>query len=266
MAGDSVAQVAREELPKVAQGIGVDQLLGAKIPRGLTFNDERGDFVRLDDYFKGKKPVLLTFNYSNCPQLCSTQLQKLSMALQDIRLKPGKDFELVIVSIDPNEQTVRADELKQTYLALYGDLESADGWHVLTGKKPMIEKLTRACGYRYKYVPEQKIFSHPAALIFLSSRGKIVRYLDGLDGELRFKLDKALMEASEGKVGTWLDKALYFSGCYVFDEHEGRYSFAMMAIMRWGGALTVLGLAIWLVPSWLRKPRKEPKTLDQTKA
>ncbi len=259
ISSEVTAQIAREEPPKVAQDIGVDQKLGDVVPLDLSFNDENNNFVKLRKFFSGTKPVLLSFNYSDCPKLCSIQLQNLAMALQDIRLVPGKDFELVIVSIDPLEQSFRALELKQTYLALYGKLDSADGWHVLTGKFDSIQQLTNACGYRYKYVSEQKIYSHKAAFIFCSPDGTIARYLDGLDGDLRFKLDKALIEAGEGKVGSLLDRVLYFSGCYVFDEHQGRYTVAVMNIMRMGGAFTVLTLAIWLIPSWVRM-RKHAKS------
>lgn len=244
-------QVARDELPEVAQGVSVDQKLGAELPLDLRFHDEDNNYVRFGDYFNKKKPVLLSFNYSNCPKLCSVQLQNLAMALQDIRLKPGRDFELVIVSIDPNEQSAMARELKKKYLALYGELDTEEGWHILTGEEDSIKFLTGSCGFNYKYIPRQKIYSHPSAFIFCSPKGKVVRYLDGLDKDLRFKIDKALMEAGEGKTGTLLDKVLYFSGCYVFDEHQGRYSLAMMNIMRWGGGVTVALLLIWLVPIWL---------------
>ncbi len=244
-------QIAHDELPEVAQGIGIEQKIDAQLPLDAQFNDEDNNFVKLGKYFLGKKPVLISFNYSNCPKLCSIQLQNLASSLQDIRLKPGKDFELVIISIDPNEQAQQARELKAKYLALYGDLETTDGWHVLTGKRENIQRVTDACGYKYKYIPEQKIYSHESAFIFCSPKGKVIRYLDGLDSELRFRLDKALMEAGEGKVGTWLDKIVYFSGCYVYDEHQGKYTMQMMSIMRLGGGITVLALALWLVPTWL---------------
>ncbi|HMO13053.1 MAG TPA: SCO family protein [Pirellulaceae bacterium] len=256
------AQVVFDQPPAIIEGVRIEQKLGEQIPLDLTFTDENNNYVNLGRYFQGKKPVLLSFNYANCPKLCSIQLVNLANALQTIRLEPGRDFELVIVSIDPLEQSHQSAELKRKYLALYGKLNTEKGWHVLTGKRQSLAALSEACGYFYKYIPEQKIYSHQAAFIFCSPDGKIARYLDGLDNDLRFKLDKALIEAGEGKVGSIVDKVLYFSGCFVFDQHQGRYTFAMMNIMRLGGGLTVVCLLMWLVPAWIRISRRSKRERD----
>jgi len=264
-ASTSFAQNAYNQLPEVAEGVEVDPQFGAQLPLRLRFRDEQNRYVTLKKYFDGRRPVLLSFNYSNCPKLCSVQLRNLAEAMQDIRLKPGRDFELVIVSLDPNEQAAAARELKQTYLTAYGDMETETGWHVLIGDQDSVKSLATTVGFHYKYIPRQKIYSHPAAFIFCSGRGKVVRYLDGLDGNLRFSVDKALMEASRGKVGTVVDKFMYFSSCYVYDQVHGKYSFTLMSIMRWAGFLTVGFLLIWLVPVWVRSrnlKREPPSGID----
>lgn len=248
--------------PEVAKGIGVDQRLGDYIPTEIRFSDDNNDTVTLGQYFDGKKPVLLSFNYSDCPMLCITQLNNLCTALQQIDLVPGKDFEFVSISLDPNEQSTKARETKRKFVAAYGDLDSSDGWHFLTGDLKNIEFATDCTGFRYKYIPKQKFYSHPAAFIFVSPEGQIVRYLDGLDGDLENKIKPALMEASKGKVGSLLDKALYFSGCYYFDPSTGKYSFAVMNIMRWCGLFTVVGLLVWLVPFWLRRRSRSKADVD----
>lgn len=252
------AQVLRG-LPKVAEGIGVDQKVGDELPLTLDFDDDRNNQVFLDDLFDGEKPVLLSFNYSDCPKLCVVQLNNLASALQGISLKPGKDFHIVSVSIDPNEQVAKLAQMKRNYVVSYGDLDSADGWHFLKGSRENIQQLAAACGFRYKYVPEQKIYSHPAAFIFCTPDGRIARYLDGLDGQLQASLQPALVEAGEGKVGSVLDKFMYFSGCYVFDPETGKYSKSALAIMRIGAVCTLLALAVGLTPFWFRRNAQSSK-------
>ena len=243
--------------PKVAEGIGVDRREGDFVPGDIRFNDDKNNAVTLGQYFQGgKKPVLLSFNYSDCPQMCTIQLNNLASAMQQIDLVPGRDFEIVSISLDPNEQSVRARETKKKYVVAYGDLDSADGWHFLTGKKKNIEYAAACCGIRYKYIADQKFYSHPAAFVFLSPRGKIVRYLNGLEGDLEGKLKPALMEASAGKIGNVADKLIYFAGCYIFDPTTGKYTFAVMGIVRVGGVITVLAIIGFCLPYWLRRRAK----------
>lgn len=247
------AQIAQKELPEVARGIGVTEQLGERLPLQLQFEDDQNRFIKIGQLFGKQRPVLLSFNYSDCPRLCVVQLQNLASALQHIDLVPGKDFEIVSVSIDPTEQSKQLAETKAKYVAAYGDLKSADGWHFLRGSKANIGELAKACGFQYKYIPDQRIYSHPAAFIFCTSDGRIARYLDGLDGELDKVLQPALIEAGEGKIGSLVDRVKYFAGCYVFDPTTGKYSISAIRLMRLAGLTTVVCLAVGIAPYWLRR-------------
>ena len=66
------------------------------------FRDETGKTVKLGDYF-GKHPVILSLVYYQCQILCMEDLNGLVGALEMVKLTPGKDFQIVIVSIDPAE-------------------------------------------------------------------------------------------------------------------------------------------------------------------
>lgn len=250
---DPVLQEWPERMPEVAKGIKVDQKMGARLPMDLAFDDDHNNHIRIRDLFDGKKPVLLSFNYSNCPRLCIVQLNNLVAALNKINLLPGKDFTIVSVTLDPNEQIDKLHETKMKYLASYGKMETEGGWRFLRGDGQTIRKLADACGFQYKYIPDQRIYSHPSAFIFCSPDGQICRYLDGLDGELNTSLKPALMEAAEGKIGSLADKVLYFAGCYVFDPTTGKYSFAALSLMRVGGILTVVLILISVIPYWIGK-------------
>ncbi len=249
-----LAQVL-EGLPPVAEGIGVDQRIGERLPLALDFDDDHNNQVFINDLFDGKLPVVLSFNYSDCPQLCVIQLNNLAAALQHINLVPGRDFRIVSVSLDPNEQTGKLADTKRNYVVAYGDLESADGWHFLRGTRENIRLLADACGFKYKYVPQQNIYSHPAAFIFCTPDGRISRYLDGLSGDppLDQSLKLALIEAGKGRIGSLADKVLYFSGCYVYDSVNGKYSLSAIRLMRLAGIGTIIALVIGITPYLIRR-------------
>jgi protein SCO1 len=242
VSGSGVVAQVTQGLPKVAEGIGVDQRVGDTLPLGLDFDDDKNNQVFVDDLFDGKIPVLLSFNYSDCPQLCVIQLNNLASALQQIDMLPGRDL-----------QISKMADTKRNYVVAYGKPETANGWHFLRGSRDNIEKMADACGFRYKYIPEQKIYSHPAAFIFCTPDGRIARYLDGLSGELERTLKPALMEAGEGKIGTVVDKFMYFAGCYVFDSATGKYSKKAIGLLRLAAAGTVLVLLIGIAPYWIRR-------------
>ncbi|MDC0311375.1 SCO family protein [bacterium] len=241
------------EKPKVAQNIGVDSQTGEFIVRDITFHDEENRFVQIGKYFDGKRPVMLSFNYSDCPKLCSVQLENMTDTLRDIKFKVDEDFQMVSLSIDPTEQSSRAKKSKAKYVKRYSKFDrenSQDGWHFLTGDEDDIQLLADICGFRYKYVREQKLYSHPPVFILISPKGKIVRYIHGLNYDAG-TIEQALVESAEGKIGSPINILNYGLGCFTFNESTGRYTFQAMAIMRIGGAFTAILLLGTLVPYWL---------------
>lgn len=132
-----------DQLPKVLQKVGVAQRLNQQLPLDAEFVDETGKQVRLGDYF-GKHPAILTLVYFNCPMLCSEEMDGLSAALEMVNLKPGKDFDIIVVSIDPADTPAQAAVKKAYYVKRYGHPETAAGWHFLTGQRPSIDAVTNA--------------------------------------------------------------------------------------------------------------------------
>ena len=240
------------EKPEVGKNIGVDSQNGEFILKDISFTDDENRFVEMGRYFDGKRPVMLSFNYSNCPKLCSVQLENMTWALRKVGFKVGKDFQVVSVSIDPLEQTARARQTKAIYTKIYNDKEAEDSFHFLTGKEKNIELLADICGFRYKYVKEQKLYSHPPVFILVSPNGKIVRYIHGLDYDPN-TIEKALIESAEGKIGSPINLLAYGLGCFTYDPSSGKYTFQAMAIMRIGALITVALLLITLLPYWFFK-------------
>src|SRR5258708_3445549 len=137
-----------DQLPQVLQKVGVSQHLNQQLPLDATFVDESGQAVKLGEYF-GKKPAILALVYYTCPMLCSEEMDGLTSSLEMVKLTPGKDFNVVIVSIDPSDSPEQAAKSKALYVKRYGRPETAGGWHFLTGQRPAIDAVTNAVGFGY---------------------------------------------------------------------------------------------------------------------
>lgn len=232
--------------------IGFDQKLGAKLPLDIELRDETGRVVRLGEYF-GRRPVLLSLAYYDCPMLCGMALQGIASALRTLTLEAGKDFEVVTVSFDPRETPELARSRKATYLAAYGRPQSPEAWHFLTGDEAQIRRVTGAVGFRYVWDGEQKQFAHATGLVLLTPDGRIARYLFGVEYAPK-DLRLGLVEASEGRIGTLADKLLLL--CYQYDAHTGRYSAAALGSVRAGAILTVFGLGAFILIMARRERRQ----------
>lgn len=246
-----------EAAPDELKGIGVDEHLGAKIPLDLTFEDDHGQTVHLGDYFTGKKPVILQLGYFNCPMLCSLISQGTVDSLRKLTLDAGKDFQIVFVSIDPNEKSKLGADKKETYVQDYHRQGSADGFHFLVGHQDQIKKLADAVGFKYKWVESVHQFSHPAVLMIVTPEGKLSRYLYGVRFDNQ-TMRLSLVEASDGKIGSTVDQILLT--CFHYDGKQGKYAMTAISMMRVGGILTMLVLGTVLVRAFRhdRHPAGEP--------
>jgi protein SCO1 len=218
--------------------VGVDQRLDAQVPLDLVFHDEAGKSVPLGDYL-GAKPTILTLNYFECPNLCTLVLTRLTDSMRQLSFDVGNQFNVVTVSIDPREKPDLAAAKKAVYIDRYGKPEAAGGWHFLTGDAPSIERLTQAVGFRYAYDDRQDQYAHPAAVVLLTSQGKISRYFYDLAYAPR-DLRLGLVEASANQIGSPVDQFLL--RCYHYDPVSGRYTPAIMELVRVSFIATVLGI------------------------
>ena len=234
--------MAASVVPRPLREIGFDQRLDERVPLDVEFKDDQGRTVKLAEYF-GRKPVVLAFVYYDCPMLCTMVLSSITSTLGVLSLDAGKDFELVMVSFDPRETPELAARKKAEYVHRYDRPTAVSGWHFLTGEPPSIERLTKAAGFRYTWDDETQQFAHPAGIVVLTPDGRLARYLFGLDygpRDLRF----ALIEASEGRIGTAVDAALLY--CFHYDPMTGRYGFVVMRALRIAGAATVAALGTFV--------------------
>jgi len=176
--------------------------------------------------------------------LCTQVLNAMTATISTLSLDAGKDFELVLVSIDPRETPAQAMAKKVEYLHRYKRPGADAGWHFLTGTEPEIKRVAKAAGFRYAWDEQTQQYAHPTGIIVTTTDGRLARYLFGIEyGPRDLKL--ALVEASQGKVGTFADQLLLF--CYHYDPMTGRYGVYVMRTLRVAGVATVLALGTFIV-------------------
>jgi len=240
-------------IPAEFQQAVISEKLGAEInPFEYEFKNEDGKTIRLSKIIKGIKPIILAFVYYECPNLCTLLLNGLTNSIRRLNWTVGKEFEIVTISIDPEESPKVAMEKKKNYLKEYARLDAKRGWHFLTGDEKNIGALARELGFGYYYDKKTDQFAHSSAIFILSPTGKLTRILYGIEFKPR-DIKLSLLDASEGKVGTILDRFLLF--CYHYDPDAKGYSLYAMKLVRAGGAVTLLLIFLFIFHLW-RKERK----------
>lgn len=241
---------AADQPIKQLEGVGITEHLGQPIPLVLPFNDSQGNRVHIGDYFDGKRPVILTLNYFKCPMLCGLMLNGLADGLSELNWTPGKEFEVVTVSINPLEKPPLAAQNKQGYVKLVGKPGVAKGWHFLTGDQDEITALADAVGFHYAIDPQSGQFLHQAAIFVITPEGRISDYLYGVEYTPK-DLKLGLSNAAHGKIGSTVERI--FLTCYAYDPSSGGYVLQAMGIMRLGGIMTLIILGFALGGYWLKE-------------
>ena len=231
-----------DQLPQVLKRVGVSQHLNQRLPLDASFVDETGKPVKLGDYF-GKHPAVVSLVYYTCPMLCSEELNGLTSSLQMVKLTPGKDFDVVIVSIDPSDTPEQAARSKALYVKRYGKPETAAGWHFLTGQRPAIDAVTDAIGFGYVRVPgpdgKMTQFAHASAIEIVTPEGKLAQYYLGVEYSPRDIL-LGLINASGNQIGSPVANILTY--CYHYDPQTNKQSLRIARVVQVGGIVTVAGL------------------------
>jgi protein SCO1 len=239
-------QDKQTSLPREMQDVGVVERLGQKVDLGLTFVGEDGKVHPLRDYIKGDKPVILNLVYYKCPMLCNLVLNAQVSVLRELAWKPGNQFDVVTITIDPTETYEMGREKKSAYMSNF-DQPVGQGWHFLADYNGNVKTLAEQVGFRYRYDENQKQYAHSAAIMVLTPSGIVSRYLYGIKFRER-DLRLALTEASEGKFGMSFEKLLLM--CYHYDPSAKSYVLFATNVMRLGGFLVVIVLAFVLFRYW----------------
>jgi protein SCO1/2 len=233
---------------------GIEQRLGQPLPLTAIYTDETGATAPLSAWFHGK-PVVMAEVYYKCAMLCPQVLHGLATGLSQTTLHPGKDYQVLIFSIDPTDKPADAATEKATFLKEAGLLANPDAVHFLTAAEPSIRAMSDATGFHYVMVPgpDGKLnqFAHSSVIMFATPNGRMSKYLSGIDYPAR-DLRLALLDASGNKISNPVDLLILY--CCSYSPTVGRYSVSVLRILSIAGLVTlfvVIGMVILLT----RKPR-----------
>jgi protein SCO1 len=254
---------ANESRAPERDDIGVTEHLGAALPLDVPFVDHHGRTVSLGTFFQGLRPVLLIFGYHTCPMLCSLVQNATAQALRGVGWQVGREFEVVVISIDPEdsvyESAKRRDNVIATYNAGRAPYEPSPGvtdggWHYLVGKPDDIRKVTEAAGFHFSYDAAFKQYAHPAVIQLITPQGRLARYLYGIEfaaTDIRY----GLLEAAAGRSVSTIDRVLLY--CVHYDPGSGKYVMVAARVMQVGGGVLVFAMALLLGVLWAREWRKK---------
>jgi protein SCO1/2 len=243
-----------QSTPAFLKNAGLDQRLGTQIPLNLRFRDAAGADAPLGQYF-GKKPVALAMVYYKCAMLCPQVLHGLGASLSQTGYAPGRDYDVVVASIDPSDTPADAATARQKFLAQLGGIVPAGSVHFLTGQQPEITALANAIGFHYVRVPgpdgKMTQFAHSSVIMVATPEGKLSKYLTGVEYQPR-DLRLALLEASDHRIGSATDLILLY--CCSYSPSEGRYTVSVLRVLGLAGMATVFGLVL-MIYLLTRKPK-----------
>jgi protein SCO1/2 len=252
------ASVASAETPPaspmkpktILSNISFAQNLGQQVSLDTPFVDEDGKPIRLGACFQGR-PVLVALVYHKCPMLCNQVMNGLVTCLRGLDFEPGKEFDVVIVSISPTETPALARKKKKGYLARYSRKCPESSWHFLTGTEESIRKLADEVGYTYELDPKSGEYAHPSGITLLTPAGVISHYYYGIDYSTR-DMRFGMIEAAEQKIGSPVDQILLL--CFHYDPSTGKYNLAVMRVLQASGVMTVAVLGVFVF-TMLRRER-----------
>ena len=241
--GKEMQNVPVNQDPKALEGVGIDQKLNSQIPLDVPFVDSNGQTVELSQYF-GKRPVILSLVYYDCPMLCPETLQGITDVLKDTTLKLGKDYEVVTVSFNPKETPAIAAASKQQWLGKLGNPDAESSWHFLTGSPDSIARLANAAGFHFKWDAMTNQFNHATAIMVVTPKGRISKYFYGVVYSPR-DVRMGLIQASDNKIGTAVDAILLF--CCKYNVGTGKYDVLVSRVLSIAGLFTIIVLGSFLI-------------------
>lgn len=230
--------------------VGIDEKLGDTIPLDEEFTNSYGEKVKLADI--ADRPFLLTLVYYECPGICSPMLGEVAWVADRIDLVPGEDFKIITLSFNPREGIEQSSKARQNYPEAIKRNFPDSAWVFLTGDSLNIKKITDAVGFHYK--PAGNDFTHAFAMIAISPKGKIARYIYGSDYN-QFDVKMALLDAESGKSNPTIAKVLQL--CYSYDPEGRGYTLNITRIV---GTIMLLTIGIFATVLVVKGRKKKSRS------
>lgn len=256
-AADKPIGMAAQQTPAYLAHAGIEQRLGQRLPMAAVFTDETGRTGPLSSWFSNR-PVVMAEVYYQCAMLCPQVQHGLATGLAQTTLKPGKDYQVLVISIDTMDKPANALDEKKTFLGEAGwtnNSAAANAVHFLTAEQPSIDAITDATGFHYVRVPgpdgKMDQFAHSSVIMFATPDGRMSKYLSGIDYPAR-DMRMALLEAGDKKISNPVDLLILY--CCNYSPVVGRYSVSIVRILGIAGMITLVIVA-GMVFLLTRKPK-----------
>ena len=224
-----------------------------------TFTDRRGRSVQLADY-RGK-PLVVSFIYTGCFQVCPATTQFLKRATQAGRDALGRDsFRVVSIGFNQPFDTPEA-------LAAFARQQGVDldNWEFLAPRAADVEPLLQRFGMSVTATPSG--FDHLIQATIVDAGGRIHAQIYGDAFELPLFIGP-LKEALAGEAArtltlenVWRKVKLY---CTVYDPASGKYRFDYSLFVEIFAGLTTLGVLAWLIGRETRRYLRARRTTSST--
>lgn len=234
----------KEELKE----LGIEATPGSQVDLSTVFTASTGEKLTLSELTSGGRPLILVPVYFDCPRLCGMISEAIVELLNGLKLTLGADFQIASISFDSTETTQLAQKRAVKYRGQLKEPHDSNGWHFLVGSTESIDTVMKQIGFKYR--EDRGEFVHAAAIFVLTPDGRISQYFSGLQFS-PFDVKLSLVEASAGKIGSFIDHALLF--CLRFDPSAGKYTWAVLGLLRIVGIVTLIGLFGLIARLYLRE-------------
>ena len=243
--------------PAFLKKAGISQNLGNPLPLGDRFLDSSGNETALGAYFT-HRPVVMALVYYKCKMLCPQVLSGMAKTLRQVGFSPGKDYDVVVASIDPADTPADGAAEKARFLEELGAPEAGSAVHFLTGQQGAITDLSSATGFNYVRVPgpdgKMDQFAHSSVIMIATPDGRMSKYLFGIDYQPR-DVRLAVIQASTHHIGSVSDLILLY--CCSYSPSAGKYTVSILRVMGLA-AMGSLFMLVALLYALSRKPKRMP--------
>ena len=252
---DKPVGTAAQAPPAFLKKAGVNQNLGNALPLKDRFIESNGTEVPLGAFFE-HRPVVMALVYYRCKMLCPQVLSGLAKTLRSVGFTPGKDYDVVITSIDPMDTPADGAVEKTRFLESLGAPDAGSSVHFLTGQQAAITDLASATGFNYVRVPgpdgKMDQFAHSSVIMIATPDGRMSKYLFGIDYQPR-DVRLAVIQASTHHIGSLSDMILLY--CCNYSPSAGKYTVSVLRVMGLAamGSLFMLGAMFYALS---RKPKR----------
>jgi len=232
-------------LPQALKNVGVDENIGKAVTPTLNFFNEEGHPIQISQVLNKQQAVILNIVYFDCPMLCNLVLTGLVDSLKQLPTYPvGKGYQILTISMNPNDTSEQAKAFKKTYLEKLGQPDAGKSWHFWVGTPDQVKKLANQVGFNYAYNPNTKEFAHASVQILLTPEGKVARYLYGTEYK-PLDLKMALIESKKGKMTSSIERLMLF--CYNYEPDARGYVLHAVNLMKIGGLITIIVLGALII-------------------